>query len=465
MSPTPPYVSTLVSVIANIMMGTGFMSQFSGVLPGGLWPYLCKNVTVSIGGATSTLDPLQFGTAATQSGSFEDGCHSLSWYEGGFAVGGSASAGLNVLSGLSGAQISASTATVSVSCTPSNVVTVVFPVTVPNLTALGFYNFSVGSYIIPWGPCINSGNSENISTSATALLQLTVPFTMTATSVSYQLNQCSISMSGIGNMSFVSQIENIVHDILDGLTLGIAAIPEVWNALFQPLFDELNAIIYDAIDDYGLSEIPSDVLANEINGLPALAQLLVQMLTNLPFGAFPPLCCPECTGKECGADGCGGTCGQCSTNQVCDAAGQCLCSPQCEGKTCGADGCGGTCGACGPGYICLAQGVCGCSSVCGSFTNSQGNTVCCGTDGQHWCDEATKTCVDSLQPVNYSYACNSPQSGGDLWPCGPCEIDSDCANNGYCCKYNTYTGECGGPHNTAQCFGSREQCSSCASNW
>jgi hypothetical protein len=37
-------------------------------------------------------------------------------------------------------------------------------------------------------------------------------------------------------------------------------------------------------------------------------------------------CTPSCTGKACGADGCGGSCGTCSSG-TCDATGQCVAAP------------------------------------------------------------------------------------------------------------------------------------------
>ena len=39
------------------------------------------------------------------------------------------------------------------------------------------------------------------------------------------------------------------------------------------------------------------------------------------------VCKPACEGKACGPDGCGGTCGTCGADQVCDAAGQCVADP------------------------------------------------------------------------------------------------------------------------------------------
>jgi DNA-binding beta-propeller fold protein YncE/predicted outer membrane lipoprotein len=60
----------------------------------------------------------------------------------------------------------------------------------------------------------------------------------------------------------------------------------------------------------------------------------------------PVGCTRSCSGKQCGSDGCGGSCGSCSGNRTCNGQGQCVCNPNCRGKTCGDDGCGGSCGSC-----------------------------------------------------------------------------------------------------------------------
>jgi len=63
--------------------------------------------------------------------------------------------------------------------------------------------------------------------------------------------------------------------------------------------------------------------------------------------ALTSACVPNCAGKECGYDGCGGACGRCSRGHVCNnLSGVCSCTPNCAGRTCGVDGCGGTCGIC-----------------------------------------------------------------------------------------------------------------------
>lgn len=107
-------------------------------------------------------------------------------------------------------------------------------------------------------------------------------------------------------------------------------------------------------------------------------------------------CVPDCTGKECGDDGCGGSCGVCDefANSFCNGSGQCECAlnscsgppikcegphddgcgatmtcpactgcgeqcqsgfcefVSCNGKQCGDDGCGGSCGTCTPPKAC-----------------------------------------------------------------------------------------------------------------
>jgi len=69
-----------------------------------------------------------------------------------------------------------------------------------------------------------------------------------------------------------------------------------------------------------------------------------------------PLCSPDCAGKECGNDGCGGSCGACTgCGEEC-ADGVCLFAA-CDGKECGADWCGGTCGTCEADGTCYA-GAC-----------------------------------------------------------------------------------------------------------
>jgi iron(II)-dependent oxidoreductase len=75
-----------------------------------------------------------------------------------------------------------------------------------------------------------------------------------------------------------------------------------------------------------------------------------------PTGEFPrdcpEPCTRDCTGRECGTDGCYGTCGECDSGTKC-ADGRCEpCTSSCAAKECGDDGCGGLCGVCGGGRLC-----------------------------------------------------------------------------------------------------------------
>ncbi len=73
-------------------------------------------------------------------------------------------------------------------------------------------------------------------------------------------------------------------------------------------------------------------------------------------------CAPDCNGKTCGSDGCGGFCsgsyfaGGCPTGQTCQS-GVC-CRRDCTNRDCGDDGCGGSCGTCGDDEVCSAARIC-----------------------------------------------------------------------------------------------------------
>jgi hypothetical protein len=121
----------------------------------------------------------------------------------------------------------------------------------------------------------------------------------------------------------------------------------------------------------------------------------------------PVDCTPDCTGKCCGPDGCGGTCPdncpagyrcnpqfcscepgrQCETNDDCPPGYWCDrtvweckeidCIPNCTGKCCGSDGCDGTCpNNCPAGYECnLATCVCE-ATGCVTDTDCMWNQCC-----------------------------------------------------------------------------------------
>src|SRR5262245_34095675 len=67
-------------------------------------------------------------------------------------------------------------------------------------------------------------------------------------------------------------------------------------------------------------------------------------------------------GAECGTtdDGCGHTldCGYCLFQSDACESNQCVCQPSCYMRQCGDDGCGGSCGSCGANESCNQYGKC-----------------------------------------------------------------------------------------------------------
>lgn len=63
-------------------------------------------------------------------------------------------------------------------------------------------------------------------------------------------------------------------------------------------------------------------------------------------------CIPNCIDKDCGDDGCGGSCGTCVSPKRCNDKNKCICVPNCTGAQCGSDGCGGSCGMCRADEFC-----------------------------------------------------------------------------------------------------------------
>ena len=159
-------------------------------------------------------------------------------------------------------------------------------------------------------------------------------------------------------------------------------------------------------------------------------------------------CMPNCNGKECGTDGCGGDCGQCPEGHICTDEGLCLCVPDCENKACGNDGCDGSCGTCLPGYECTVGGACECVPTCDGKD--------CGDDG---CGESCGDCPEGYLcleggecmcvPECGGMVCGDDGCGGDCGACpedhvcsdGQCVCVPDCA--GKLCGSDGCDGDCG----------------------
>ncbi len=101
-------------------------------------------------------------------------------------------------------------------------------------------------------------------------------------------------------------------------------------------------------------------------------------LTECAGGCGVSDCKPDCTGKQCGPNGCGGGCGKCmDPNAYCSPTGQCgnVCTPNCAGKSCGDDGCGGTCGTCGADEACIWK-----TKTCAKICDATDELGCCTSE-------------------------------------------------------------------------------------
>ena len=128
-------------------------------------------------------------------------------------------------------------------------------------------------------------------------------------------------------------------------------------------------------------------------------------------------CQSNCADRSCGNDGCGGSCGACSGDQIC-RGGTC-CVPEPRSATCGGrcgtwtNNCGQpvACSTCPAGQTCLSNGSC--ATVCDD------NADCSGGGG---------TCGCSKPSVEVERHCIS----GAIQPFMPCEGTLDCPPGSHC---------------------------------
>lgn len=146
-------------------------------------------------------------------------------------------------------------------------------------------------------------------------------------------------------------------------------------------------------------------------------------------GGDCPSCTPDCQEKECGYDGCGGSCGQCGEQMYCSLMQTCVpcdgecpaCVPQCDNRTCGSDGCGGSCGQCGPGETCAQTDGWGTrcyENVCALGVGSEG---CCDGSLRKWCEAGEMRASECLLNGPH-YTCGWYAGDVDNQPgryCGP----------------------------------------------
>ena len=115
-------------------------------------------------------------------------------------------------------------------------------------------------------------------------------------------------------------------------------------------------------------------------------------------------CKPNCEGRECGDDGCGGICGTCEEGESCNPLGQCIdesCVPDCSGRECGPDPvCGQPCPpGCDDGETCNEDGQCIDESCVPDCSDREcGPDPVCGQPCPPGCDEG-ETCNEDGQCI------------------------------------------------------------------
>ena len=141
-------------------------------------------------------------------------------------------------------------------------------------------------------------------------------------------------------------------------------------------------------------------------------------------------CVPDCDGRECGSDGCGGQCPPgCEDPYACNDDGECVCVPNCAGRECGDDGCGGSCGTCPPDEGCV-DGRCVCvpdctGLECGPDPNCGESCGTCGANER--CDDDGQCVCVPVSCEDLGYDCDPhPDGCGGTVNCGTCDQGETC---------------------------------------
>ncbi|MBM4355866.1 MAG: hypothetical protein FJ109_19110 [Deltaproteobacteria bacterium] len=177
-------------------------------------------------------------------------------------------------------------------------------------------------------------------------------------------------------------------------------------------------------------------------------------ITECPLGCVDGKCnaCQkDCTGKDCGDDGCGGVCGTCAPEKVC-SAGSCQCKPNASTGCCGAAVCFfDSCGNQGPELSPCPFGCAGGGCQQCVPEPSKTKATCCG-DALCWLDSCGAVgskitdCPDGCsdgQCIKCVPECADRQCGSDgcKGSCGTCPVDKECDGAGRClCVTSAKTG-------------------------
>jgi len=139
-----------------------------------------------------------------------------------------------------------------------------------------------------------------------------------------------------------------------------------------------------------LARPPPDILPEAVPELPDPVDI-VEAVPEIDTTNDPDVCLPQCEGKECGPDGCGGGCGVCPCpgcmpeELICDTGALCVAEP---GLTCAEV------------YTCVG----------GCAYNDQACYEACQNQGSPFAQAAFTAFMTCLQDVGYAACANLPES-------------------------------------------------------
>jgi hypothetical protein len=120
-------------------------------------------------------------------------------------------------------------------------------------------------------------------------------------------------------------------------------------------------------------------------------------------------CVPDCLGRECGTDGCGGICGTCSLSQTCSDGGQCQSTECISSKDC-------------PGDLVCNEDLSACV-VCVTSDDCPESFEC----GPDWDCHEVFSCTSDKDCKAHGLVCD--KAGGI---CVECLVEVDCAEEDFC---------------------------------
>lgn len=149
-------------------------------------------------------------------------------------------------------------------------------------------------------------------------------------------------------------------------------------------------------------------------------------------------CTPQCEGRVCGSDSCGGSCGTCADFERCTDGGSCECIAETDAQLCAAEN--AVCGAltvvdrCGETRNIASCGTCRGSATCGAIAPNRCDCVA-ETDAEI-CSARRATCG----PLSFTDRCGQSRNVS----CGTCALPETCGGAGVANTCGVCTPSCAG---------------------